>query len=97
MEIPKGLEKHFLQTTLITGLKAGTTAPGTHFEPQGTLSHVVHMPFPGVICQFKLGPGGLQYHRGPHHAVIQLPELIALFEAVNPKFAEPPNKGPAQK
>lgn len=70
----------------------GVAAEGDHFEPHGTLQHVAHMPFVGVICQIKLGANGLQYCRGGVTThVIPREELAALFEKLEPKFAEPPN------
>lgn len=67
-------------------------ADGQHFEPHGTLQHVAHIPQPGVICQLKLGAAGLQYSRaGVTTHVIPREELIALFEKLEPRFAERPN------
>lgn len=93
MEIPKHLEKHFIKGKIITGLTHKEVKEDFHFEPHGTTGHVAHFPHPGVICQFKLGAGGLQYQRGENISIIPLEELLSLFERVDPKFAEPPNKG----
>jgi hypothetical protein len=71
---------------------SGATSDGEHYEPHGTLQHVAHIPLPGVICQLKLGAAGLQYVRGgviTH--VIPREELVALFEKLEPKFAERPD------
>lgn len=79
-------------TAIIVSKLSGEAKLGAHSEPFGTIQHVAHMPVPGVICQVKLGAAGLQYKRGgiiTH--VIPLPELIALFEKLEPKFAEKPN------
>lgn len=97
MEIPKHLEKHFQRAKVVTGLKHGDAKDDFHFEPHGTTAHVAHFPHPGVICAFKLGSAGLQYQRGDRLAVIPLQELIGLFERVDAKFAEAPNKSPAPK
>jgi hypothetical protein len=70
----------------------GTTTDGEHHEPHGTLQHVAHIPQPGVICQLKLGAAGLQYVRaGVTTHAIPHEELIALFEKLEPKFADRPN------
>lgn len=70
----------------------GSATDGEHQEPHGTIQHVAHMPVPGVICQLKLGAAGLQYTRaGVTTHVIPRRELIALFEKLEPKFAERPN------
>jgi hypothetical protein len=80
-----------MKAKIVTGL-TGTATEGEHFEPHGTLQHVAHLPRPGVICQLKLGANGLQYCRGGVAThVIQLKELIALFEKLEPKFGEAPN------
>jgi hypothetical protein len=71
---------------------SGTCADGNHDEPHGTLQHVAHIPAPGVICQLKLGAAGLQYTRaGVTTHVIPREELVALFEKLEPRFAERPN------
>jgi hypothetical protein len=80
-----------MKAKLITNLTS-SAAEGEHFEAHGTLQHVAYFPHPGVICQVKLGPGGLQYSRPgvtPH--VIPLAELVGLFEKLEPKFAERPD------
>jgi hypothetical protein len=71
---------------------AADISDGEHFEPHGTLQHVAYIPQPGIICQIKLGAAGLQYARAgvtPH--VIPREALVALFEKLEPKFAEQPN------
>jgi hypothetical protein len=79
-----------MKTKIITNL-SGTSAEGNHFEPHGTLQHVAHIPRPGIICQLKLGANGLQYCRaGVVTHVIPREQLIALFEMLEPKFAELP-------
>lgn len=80
-----------MKAHIIKGLKPANSAMGEHEEPFGTLQHVAHLPHPGVICKLMLGSAGLQYRRGEHTAVIPTAELVALFEAVNPAFAEKPN------
>lgn len=71
---------------------SGTASDGEHFEPHGTQQHVAHFPEPGIICQIRLGAAGLQYKRaGVVTHVIPRAELIALFEKLEPKFAEAPN------
>lgn len=80
-----------MKSKIITHL-SGIASDGDHFEPHGTLQHVAHIPQPGVICQLKLGAAGLQYTRpGCVTHVIPRGQLIALFEKLEPKFAEPPN------
>lgn len=80
-----------MKAKIVTQL-SGTATDGEHFEPHGTLQHVVHIPQPGVICQLKLGAAGLQYSRaGVMTHVIPREQLIALFEKLEPKFAERPN------
>lgn len=70
----------------------GCATDAEHFEPHGTLQHVAHIPAPGVICQLKLGAAGLQYTRaGVTTHVIPREQLIALFEKLEPKFADAPN------
>ena len=91
VQIPTHFENLFKPVQVIEGLQHSSTRVDSHFEPHGTISHVAYIPAPGVICQFKMGPGGLQYQRGPHVAVIPLQELVGLFERVNPHFAEPSN------
>jgi hypothetical protein len=80
-----------MKAKIISNL-SGASADGNHYEPHGTLQHVAHIPAPGVICQFKLGAAGLQYVRaGVTTHVIPREELVALFEKLEPKFAERPN------
>jgi hypothetical protein len=80
-----------MKAKIISHLTA-TVTDGEHFEPHGTLQHVAHIPQPGVICQLKLGAAGLQYVRaGVLTHVIPREELIALFEKLEPQFAERPN------
>jgi hypothetical protein len=79
-----------MKAKLITEL-SGKVCEGEHQEPHGTLQHVVHMPHVGVICQIKLGGAGLQYKRpGMDALVIQTPELIKLFETLEPALAAAP-------
>jgi hypothetical protein len=79
-----------MKAKIISNL-SGSAADGDHFEPHGTLQHVAHIPRPGVICQLKLGASGLQYCRaGVMTHVIPREQLIALFEKLEPKFAELP-------
>jgi hypothetical protein len=80
-----------MKAKILSNLIAVAT-DGKHSEPHGTLQHVAHIPQPGVICQIKLGVAGLQYTRPgvtPH--VIPREALIALFEKLEPKFAQIPN------
>lgn len=80
-----------MKAKILSNLTA-SIADGTHFEPHGTLQHVAHIPQPGVICQLKLGAAGLQYARGGVTThVIPREQLVALFEKMDPKFAERPN------
>jgi hypothetical protein len=80
-----------MKAKIITHL-SGNAAHGEHSEPHGTLQHVAHIPQPDVICQLKLGAAGLQYSRaGVATHVIPREQLIALFEKLEPKFAERPN------
>jgi hypothetical protein len=80
-----------MKAKIISNL-SGTSADGDHYEPHGTLQHVAHIPAPGVICQLKLGAAGLQYIRaGVTIHVIPREALVALFEKLEPKFAERPN------
>jgi hypothetical protein len=80
-----------MKAKIISNL-SGTSAAGDHYEPHGTLQHVAHIPAPGVICQLKLGAAGLQYTRaGVTTHVIPREELVALFEKLEPRFAEHPD------
>ena len=80
-----------MKARILSNLTA-TVADGHHFEPHGTLQHVAHIPQAGIICQLKLGAAGLQYIRaGVAMHVIPREQLIALFEKLEPKFAEMPN------
>jgi hypothetical protein len=80
-----------MKAKIISNL-SGTSTVGDHYEPHGTLQHVAHIPLPGVICQLKLGSAGLQYTRaGVMMHVIPREELLALFEKLEPRFAERPN------
>jgi hypothetical protein len=80
-----------MNAKIITGLSHTAVADGDHFEPHGTLQHVAHFPHPGVICRMSLGAAGLQYIRGKTTAVLKMEDLIKLFEAAHPPFAEKPN------
>jgi hypothetical protein len=76
----------------LCGPGAPVSAAGDYYEPHGTLQHVAHIPVPGVICQLKLGAAGLQYVRaGVTTHVIPREELVALFEKLEPQYAERPN------
>lgn len=79
-----------IPATILSGIQFTSATVAQHFEPHGTLAHVAHFPHPGVICQLKLGPGGLQYKRGEKVAVIPFAELIDLFERADPEFARAP-------
>jgi len=80
-----------MKAKIVTQL-SGTANDGDHFEPHGTVQHVAYIPQPGVICQLKLGANGLQYARaGVMTHVVPREQLIALFEKLEPKFAEKPN------
>ena len=87
-----------MKATLLTGLTPQSAAAGEHQEPFGTLQHVAHFPFPGVVCKIMLGAAGLQYRRGDTVAAIPTAELIALFEKTVPAFAAKPDApAPAAK